>query len=189
MKNLTLIILVILSVISFKATAQKKKALEKIDIPEMAVDEETNYIIYKEVVQQEGSKTVLYDKAIAWATKFYKSPSNVLREKDKEGGKLMARHRFYIFDKDSKSGVKSRADMIEYTLTFLFKDGRYKYEITKINRKSTSYQGIERWYTDNKKQYNHRSAGYLVQVNDKITELIKSFKVGIAKKDKVEEEW
>ena len=188
MKNLLLLLFVLIVAVNH-STAQKKKSPEKIEIPEFTVDEETKYIIYKEVVQQEGSKTVLYDKAIAWAEKFYKSPSNVLREKDKEGGKLMARHRFYVWDTDPKTGMKSRADMIEYTLTFLFKDGRYKYEITKINRKASSYQGIERWYTDNQKQYSHRTAGYLVQVNTEITKLIDSFKAGIAKKDKVEEKW
>lgn len=189
MKKPVLLIVIVLIAATFSATAQKKKAIEKIEIPEMAIDEETKYIVYKEVVKQEGAKDVLYGKALAWAMKFYKSPSNVLREKDKEAGKIMARHRFNIFNFDAKTGVKSKAGVIEYTLTFLFKDGRYKYEITKINLKQTSYKGIERWYLENQKEYNHRSARYLVQVNDEINKVIDGFKAGIAGKKRVEEEW
>jgi len=189
MKKIILPILFVVGLFSVEANAQKKKAPEKIEIPEMPIDEDTKFVIYKEVIQQEGTKSVLYDKAIAWAEKFYKNPKDVLREKNKESAKIMARHRFYLFNYDAKTGAKSRAGVIEYTLTFLFKDGRYKYEITKINWKQNSYHGIAKWYVANQKEYNHQSAGYLVQINDEITKVIDSFRAGIGKKDKVEEEW
>ena len=189
MKKLIFPILILWVVFSFEVLAQKKKTLENISIPEMAIDDNTKYIIYKEVVQQEGSSTILYDKALAWAWNFYKSPTNVLREKNKEAGKLVARHRFVTYDLDVKTGVKNRAGVIEYTLTFLFKDGRYKYEITKVNIKSASYQGIEKWYLDSQKEYDHKTAGYLVQIDTELKKIISSFKKSIGKKEKVEEDW
>ena len=188
MKKLLLLIF-ILNIAAYTARAQKKKVPEKIEIPAMVIDEETKYIVYEEVIKQEGAKDVLYDKALAWAMKFYKSPSNVLLEKAKEAGKIIAMHRFNIFNSDTKQRVKSKAGVIEYTLTFLFKDGKYKYKITRINLKQTSYKGIERWYLENQKEYNHRSACYLVQVTDEINKVIDGFKATIARKKKAEEEW
>jgi len=184
-----LILALIMSLAISSVSAQKKGAPAKIEIPAFIIDEETKLIVYKEVVQQEGTKGTLYDKAFAWANSFYKSPTNVLREKDKEGGKLMARHRFYIWNTNPKTRAKIRAGTVEYTLNFNFKEGKYKYEITKINHKQQSSFAVEKWIEDNKRSYDSQTSSYLVQIDEEINKIIKSFKAGIAKKDKVEEDW
>jgi len=168
--------------------AQKKKE-PVIEIPEFAIDEKTEMVVYNEVVQQKGTKGALYDKALAWAMKYYKNPSNVLREKDKENGSLVAKSRFYTYYTDPKKGTKTRMGTIEYTLTFSFKEGRYRYEITKINFKAQSYQGVEQWIERNQKEYNYATASYLVQVDEELKKVIGDFKSGIAKTEKAAESW
>lgn len=44
-----------------------------------------------------------------------------------------------------KKGVETKVATIQYSLFLNFKDGKYKYSITKINEYATSYQGIEQW--------------------------------------------
>ncbi|MBL4755781.1 MAG: DUF4468 domain-containing protein [Flavobacteriales bacterium] len=184
----TLVIAITLLISVSSSNAQKKKA-PVIEIPEFAIDETTKLVVYNEVVQQKGTKGELYDKALAWAMKFYKSPSNVLRERDKENAKLVARSRFYTFYTDPKKGTKTRMGTIEYTLTFAFKEGRYRYEITKINYKAQSYQGVEQWIDGNKKEYNYATASYLVQVDEELKKVVADFKASIAKVEKAAESW
>ena len=74
-------------------------------------------------------------------------------------------------------------------LNVQFKEGRYRYEITNIIYKATSYQGIEQWINDNKKQYSYATASYLVQVDKELNKLINQLKSAIARTDKVTENW
>ena len=168
--------------------AQKKKE-PVIEIPDFRVDDKTKKVIYQEVTEQQGSKDVLYEKALSWATKYYKNPRDVLREKDKDKGRLKAKARFYIFYTDPKKGTKTRAHTIEYTLVVEFKEGRYRYEVTDINYKATSYQGIEQWIDANTRQYSYATASYLVQVDEEIHKLINLLKAAMAKKEKATEGW
>ncbi|HIA37318.1 MAG TPA: DUF4468 domain-containing protein [Flavobacteriales bacterium] len=168
--------------------AQKKKD-PVVEIPAFIIDEGTKKVVYQGVVEQEGSKDVLFEKALAWATKYYKSPSNVIREKDREKGSLKAKARYYIYYIDPKKGTKTRAHTIEYLLTVQFKEGRYRYLLTDIIYKATSYQGIEQWIDANKKQYSYATASYLVQTDEEINKLISLLKAAIAKQEKVTEDW
>jgi len=168
--------------------AQKRKA-PIIEIPEFIIDGETKKVIYQEVVEQKGSKDVLYDKALAWATKHYKNPTNVLREKDKLNGKIKAKARFYIYYTDPKKGTKTRTHTIEYLFTIQIKKNRYRYVITDIIYKTTSYQGIEQWIDANNKQYDYAMASYLVQIDEEINKLTDLFKSAIAKEEKATDTW
>ena len=190
MKRYLQAFLVVLAIIfAIAPSYAQKKGEPVIEIPDFTIDENTQKVVYQEVVEQKGAPRDLYEKALAWAMKYYKSPANVLREKDKEKGSLVARHRFYFFYTDPKKGTKTRKGTIEYTLSFQFKDGRYRYEISQINYKTHSYQGIEQWIDRNKKEYNYATASYLVQVDDEIKKLIKDFKTAIGKSEKVKGEW
>lgn len=182
-------ILVLLAIMMSPSSFAQKKGDPVIEIPKFTIDEGTKQIVYKEVVDQKGSKDILYDKGLAWAMKQFKNPSNVLREKDKEKGKLVAKSRFYYFYTDPKKGTKTRKGAIEYTLSIQFKDGRYRYEITRINVKSTSYQGVEQWIRAHEKLYSYANASYLVQVDEEINKIITSLKTGMAKTEKASEDW
>ena len=184
----TWLIAIVLFVSVSTCCAQKKKE-PVIEIPEFMIDESTEKVVYQGVVQQKGPKDAQYDKALAWATKYYKNPSDVLREKDREKGSLKAKARFYVFYTDPKKGTKTRTHTIEYLLTVQFKEGRYRYEITNIIYKATSYQGIEQWIDDNKKQYSYATASYLVQVDEELNKLINQLKSAIAKTEQVTEIW
>lgn len=183
----TLIAMVLLSSISTSYAQKKKEPV--VEIPEFTIDEKTQKAVYIEVVEQGGISGVLYDKALAWAMKYYKNPTNVVREKDREKGNLVARARFYTYYTDPKKGTKTRMGTIEYTLSLAFKEGRYRYEITRINVKATSYQGIEQWIDQNKKEYNYATASYLVQVDEELKKVIAAFKTAIAQSEKATADW
>jgi len=168
--------------------AQKKKD-PVVEIPDFKIDDKTKKVIYQEVMQQQGSKDVLYEKALSWATKYYKNPRDVIREKEKDKGRLKAKARFYIFYTDPKKGTETRAHTIEYTLVVELKEGMYRYEVTDINYKATSYQGIEQWIDANTRQYSYITASYLVQVDEEIRKFINLLKTAMAKTEKATEGW
>jgi len=185
---LVLLFTVFFWMFAVNALAQKKGEPE-IEIPDFTIDDKTQKAVYNGVVQQKGSKDTLYEKALAWAMKYYKNPTNVLREKDKVKGSLKARARFYVYHTDPKKGTKTKSATIEYTLTIAFKEGRYRYEITTINIKGQSYKGIEIWIDRNKKEYNYATASYLVQVDEDLKKVINDFKTAIGKTEKSTESW
>ncbi len=168
--------------------AQKKKD-PVVEIPAFIIDEGTKKVVYQGVVEQEGSKDILYEKALAWAMKYYKNPSNVIREKDREKGSLKTKARFYIYYTDPKKGTKTRAHTMEYLLAIEFKEGKYRYLLTDIIYKTTSYQGIENWIDANNKQYSYAMASYLVQTDEELNKLINLLKAALAKQEKVTEDW
>lgn len=187
--TLRIVAIVTVFFLTFSNVIAQKKGEVIVEIPEFVISEKSNKIVYNEVVQQKGAPGTLYDKALAWANKFYKSPSNVLRTKDRGKALLIAKSRFYIYYTDPKKGTKTRTKTIEYILTFNFKDGRYRYEVTDIVFKSTSYQGIEQWIEANKKQYSYRYASNLVQIDEEIKKVIADFKAKIGAEEKGSDDW
>ena len=187
LKNLVFsaLLIALLTPISFA----QKKGEPQVEIPSFTIDETSKQVTYSGVVDQKGNKDVLFDKGFAWAMGYFKNPSNVIREKDKAAGKLMARSRFYYFYTDPKKGTKTRRGTIEYTLKVAFKEGRYRYEVTRINVKAVSYQGIEQWIDANKKTYSYANATYLVQVDEEVNKVIDALKTGMAKEEKGSDEW
>ncbi|MBL4658258.1 MAG: DUF4468 domain-containing protein [Flavobacteriales bacterium] len=194
MKRLSLITsiaLVLLLTVSTSFAQKRKKNEEppKVEAPTFKISEKTKKAVYNEVVQQKGTVGATYDKVFAWANKFYKAPSNVLRKKERDNGLLVAKGRFYLNYTEPETGTKKRAHTMEYDLTFNFKEDRYRYEITNIIYKSTSYQGIEQWIDANTTTYNHKTASYLVTLDEELRKIIDSFKTSIASVEKAEEEW
>ena len=52
------------------AHAQKPSQLP---VPDLPIDERTYLVTYQDVVKQEGTPKVLYDRAMAWVKKYYKN--------------------------------------------------------------------------------------------------------------------
>jgi hypothetical protein len=71
----------------------------------------------------------------------------------------------------------------------MFKDGRYKYTITDLNLKATSYMPLEPWLDrEDANAQNH--SYYLTDIDNEIREVIKSMKEGLASAgDKSSDEW
>ena len=175
--------------LSLSTAFAQKKAEPIVEAPEFTIDEKTSKVVYKGVQEQKGSAGSLYDKAFTWASGYYKNPTRVIRIKDKANGKLTAKARFYIFYTDRKTGAKTRTHTIEYDLTLQFKEGRYRYEITNLIYKATSYQGVEQWIEDNKKKYSYRTASHLKQIDAQLSQVINDFKTAIGKAAPVTEDW
>jgi len=71
----------------------------------LPIDESTKLITYTKVIDVTNqTKDVLFDRALAWAKGYYKNPTEVIREQNKEEGKIVCKGRYKIF----KSGRQKR---------------------------------------------------------------------------------
>lgn len=146
---------------------------------------ETKLINYEKVVEvPETKKNELFERAIMWATEFYKNPADVIREKNPDAGKIVCKARFKISNEKNKDGVATDAGVVQYTLTLLFKDGKYKYEVTEFNWKQLSYYPVERWSETSSQTYNPAYAYYLRQVDDYTLRTIADLEKNMAMKKK-----
>ena len=170
--------LMLITALPFTVLAQKKGELTW---PEMNIDPSTKLITYTDVPEVAGATaTELYDRAFKWGQDYYKNFGEKLRKQDKEGGEIEIFNRFPIFAYDKK-GVKtnSRQGLAQYTLTLRFRDGRYKYTLTDLNLKSTSYEPLEPWLDPESPNAENHSY-YLTDIDAEITETIKSMTEAIA---------
>jgi len=176
MKFLTVMLL---AAIPFGAFSQKKTELSW---PSMNLDPTTNLITYTAVPEVPNvSATDMYDRAMSWAATYYKNHTEKLRKTNRATGELEIFGRFAFFAYDKK-GVKTtgRQGLAQYTMTVRFRDGRYKYTITKLNLKASSYQPLEAWLDrDDSNARNH--SFYLTDVDAELRNVIKSMSAAIAK--------
>jgi len=130
------------------------------------VDAETKQAIVKEVVEVPGAtQAELFDRALAWINKFYPNPTGVIQSKNIETGEIVGKAQFRLQGKDKK-GVETNDGFVGYTMTLSFKDGKFKYEITRIHWKQTSYWDISKWMDKKAAEYDDvRYQSYLEQAN------------------------
>lgn len=176
--------LILVLTFSFNCMAQKNEAIEA---PSFPLNDDNTLITYKKVVDEKGTKDELYERGLAWFKKFYKNPTDVIREKDKENYKIkgIARFETSVQEKDLKTIKKT----IEYTITLEFKDGRYRYTISNFNIKSLSYFPLERWLNKKDAQYSTGNNPYLVQVDDYVIKLLDSLEKEMQEKEKKSDNW
>lgn len=170
----------------YAAQAQKSADLE---VPYFPIDEKTQLVTYSDVIQVPGIETdSLYNVAMAWMKTFYVSPSQAIKSQNKEEGIIEIKHQFQITRKDKNQDVK--AGLINYYLTLQFRDGRFKYTITKVNLQGNSYFGIENWINDEQFKKDETITGYLIQIDKFMQDLTTSLEneVKPVVKDK-EDEW
>lgn len=174
--------------IPFISSAQKKK--EELSWPAMKVDAKTNLITYSEVPEVPGTKDELFDRAMKWGGGHYKNFAEKLRKQDKAVGsmEIFARFPFYAYDKKGNK-TTSRQGLAQYTLTIMFKDGRYKYTVTDLNFKATSYQPLEAWL-DREDPNARNHSFYLTDIDAEIVKTINSLKKAMASADAAsEDDW
>ena len=80
MKKIIIILAAVFTCIA--ALAQKNETIP--DPPYLPIDERTNLVTYQDVVKQEGTPKVLYDRAMEWAKKYYKNTAEVIKSADPE---------------------------------------------------------------------------------------------------------
>ena len=156
-------------VISTVGFAQKNK----VQIPEMPLDDETGLITYSDKAAVDGATASdLYDRAFNWGQGHYKNYAEKLRVQDKEKGRIEIFGRFSIYAHDKKGVVTtSKIGLIQYTLGIDFKDGRYRYNLSKINQKAASYSPIEKWL-DGSDDNASNNAYKLMDIDTHIQELL-----------------
>ena len=156
------------------SSAQDKQGFNTDNMP---IDKISKLINYTEVVQLKGvSTTVLYKRALTWFNTFYKNPSDVIRENDSTKGTISGKSRFKIYNAPDKTGLKTDAGLVMYTINVSVREGRYKYEITELNQKAASYTPLERWLDTSSRTYTKAYVGYLEQVDTEVREAIDNLK-------------
>jgi len=173
MKKLSFAVLFI-ACLSNSLKAQENTTTEATPVP---VDPITKMITYEGVVEVKGaSAKTLYERALEWFNTNYKNPSDVIRENDAEGNKIVGKHRFKITNPPDKSGMRGDAGMVQYTLTLASRDGRFKYEITDFGWKLASAYPCERWLDKSTAGYMNVYNDYLIQTDKEMVDLIAGFK-------------
>jgi len=156
---------------------------------QLPVDSITKKITYKEVVQVEGNKDSLYNRAIAWINFYFKNPQGVTQVRDPQNGLIIGQHRIRMVD-TQKDGSKINANtVVEYTFKIEVKDGKYRYTFTDFEMKATSKFPLERWLNKADPAYTPQWETYIPQVDTHIKEVIASLKKGMLPKKKVQDNW
>jgi hypothetical protein len=171
---------------SLAAFAQKSA---DVAVPYFPIDEETKLVTYTDVIQVPGIPTdSLYNVAMAWMKTFYASPSQAIKSQSKEDGIIEIKHQFQLTRTEKGQVVK--AGLINYYCTLQFRDGRFKYTITKINLQGASYYGIENWLNDEKFAKDETTVNYLVQIDEFMQKLVGSLETEVKPvAPKKEEDW
>lgn len=165
MKNFFAVLLLLATSLTYAQTSKTKTLGSMYDIPGFEIDSETQMVVYTDVIKMDDvKKDSLYAYGQRWIKKQFKSTTSVMQVQDPEGGVLEGRHSFYV-NKDV-NGVATKGDLIKYTFTLQFRDGRYKYTITKINVQKASYFGIENWLNDDEKLSDEVIESYLNQIDE-----------------------
>ena len=156
------------------------------------MNSETKLISYSKVVPMDSvDKNELYLRALSWANSNYKNPTDVIREKDANAGKIVCKHRFKITNPPNKEGFEKDAGLVMYTLTIQVKDQRYKYELSEINWKQLSYYPIERWMDTSAPGYEKEYDHYLKQTDEIVKKVIYNLEssMTISTKKVKKDEW
>jgi hypothetical protein len=181
MKKITIFFILMIS--SWYVLAQKENPAVQ-----MPVDPDSKLIMYREVVNQEGTKDILYDRGASWFSAYYKSPASVLKIQDKVNGKLEGMGRFFITYVDDQ-GTTRDAGIINYTVRLELKDNKYRYTVTDFNLKANSRFPLEKWMNKNDPAYNPQWESYLYQVDTTMQSLVKNLREGMKPKVIKKDEW
>ena len=92
MKKLQIVI-TLLIVFSFSSLIMAQKDKNEVEPPKMPMDTITKQIMYREVIQVEGEKDILFDRALVWIKKQYKNTSEVIDSTNKEIGLIQCSSR------------------------------------------------------------------------------------------------
>ncbi len=152
----------------------------------MTIDEETQLITYKEVVEEEGNKKTFFIKAVSWINSYYKKPMDVTKTRQEQSGLIEGLHRFRIKN-IADDGTKTDAGTIQYEFVLNFKEGKYRYTLTNFILKQSSKVPVEKWLNDSDPQ----KQSYLKQIDEFAQSWISSLKEGMKPKaePKDDDDW
>jgi len=142
----------------------------------LPLDPDTKKIMYRAVVDQEGTPAYLYDKAVLWFSYYYPNPTAIYTIQDKVNGKIEGTGRMKIYYHDEKSDVTREGGLIIYNLKLEFKDNKFRYTITDFNLKTASRFPIEKWMNSGDPAHNPNWDLYLYQVDTTMQRLVATLK-------------
>ncbi len=183
---LTLLILV--SVNTFAQKKKKKKDEVELVPPNFVIKE--GKVVYSEVVTQAGiSPEELHKRCFTWFNTFYKNPGGVIKE-NVANQKIKGKAKFPLYLEDANTGTNTRSGLMAYTIEVGLKDGKYRYNITRINKKAQSFLGIEKLIADNAKEYKMSYVTYMIQTDKYMKDLIDNLKKSMAtSSEKKSDDW
>lgn len=168
MKYIGVLMLTAILCLSSKMNAQER-------IP---VDDETKLITYTGVVEvPKTTADTLYARLEKWFRKYYKNPTEVIKNRDAAKRSIEGQHRIKITKpegpaKKGQEPVMVDAGMVLYNITVTCREERFRYEITRFVWKQTTAFPAERWMDTEAKSYDPNYAGYLKQIDKFANELI-----------------
>ena len=174
-----------LLVIVAVAFAQKPAQLP---VPDLPIDDRTNLVTYQDVVKQEGTPQVLYDRAMAWVKKYYKNTAEAIKKADPEKGVIEMRSSVRIFSKQ-KDGTMMQKNIVYYNFKLECREGRYRYTITNFNEKAAAAAPIENWFKTDSPYWSPSQYDWLNQIDEQIKKLINSLEEGMLPPEVFEDEW
>ena len=183
MKKVILSAIVLL--VSMVAFAQKTEIPEA---PYLPIDERTNLVTYQDVVKQEGTPKVLYDRAMNWVKKYYKNTAEVIKSADPEKCVINMRSSVRIYYKD-KDGTMRFKNIVYYNFKLECRDNRYRYTITDFKEKATGSAPIEVWFNTSASGWTPSMYGYLSQIDEEMHKLIDSLEEGMQPAEEFVDEW
>jgi len=151
-------------------------AQQQIHSPDLPIDPDSRKIMYRAVVEEQGTPAYLYDKAVEWFSYYYTNPAAVYTIQDKVNGKIEGTGRMKIFYKDEKTGTRMDAGLILYLIRLEFKENRYRYSLTDFNLKAASRFPVEKWMNKGDPAYNANWDSYLYQIDTTMQRLVSTLK-------------
>jgi hypothetical protein len=154
----------------------------------MPVDPDSKLIQYRETVNQEGIKDVLFNRGQEWLRTYYLNPGSVTKIQDKVNGLIegTGRLRLYFFDSNN---TRSDAGMVYYDFRLDFKDNKFRYTLTNFTLKGASRVPLEKWLNKSDPSYNPLVENYLYQVDTTMQNLVVKLKAGMKPKVIKKDEW
>ncbi|MCX6268133.1 MAG: DUF4468 domain-containing protein [Bacteroidetes bacterium] len=142
----------------------------------LPIEPDSKKVMYREVVEQQGTPAYLYDKAIEWFGYYYLNPQSIYSVQSKENGKIEGLGRMKITYSDEASGVMKDAGVIVYQIKLELKENKYRYTLMDFNLKGASRYPIEKWMNKSDPAYNSNWDSYLYQIDTTMQRLVSTLK-------------
>lgn len=157
-------------------------------VPNLPIDEDTKLVTYKEVVQQQGSPEVLYDRALKWVKNYYKNNESIIKETNREKGIIVLRPSIRIYT-ILKNGQQHYKNLVYYNFKIECRPDRYRYTLTDFNEKAQAAAPIETWFKREHPNWEPNWYRWLNQVNEDVLKTINSLEEGMEPVEEKVDEW
>ncbi len=159
------------------------------DFPNMPIDENTKLVTYREVVQQQGNSSVLYDRAVKWANGYFSNPMVAIKKTDQNNTTLVCESNIKISTLAKDGKTWTAAGFVYYTLTIEAKENRYRYTITDIYKKESARFPIEKWLDNSRPEWTSARYDHLHQIDEAVHKIIEALKEGMQPEKVIIDEW